>query len=151
MAVCPDGRSSSLSEWRPLGTPARPGVLVLPSSQPIFQARLRSLEATAEEDKRQAVQVELLKQEKSKLLSQLAAQESVIEGLRAERKLWGQELAQQGRRGCSTKPGRLIGRGSTDLTYRGGPEVCYPAAPPSGHFFCIHYLQHDMKNVDCST
>ncbi|XP_023671945.1 leucine-rich repeat and coiled-coil domain-containing protein 1 isoform X1 [Paramormyrops kingsleyae] len=62
----------------------------------IVSARLRSLEATAEEDKRQAVQVELLKQEKSKLLSQLAAQESVIEGLRAERKLWGQELAQQG-------------------------------------------------------
>ena len=28
--------------------------------------------------------------------SQLLAQESVIEGLKAERKLWGEELAQQG-------------------------------------------------------
>ena len=28
--------------------------------------------------------------------SQIQAQESVIEGLKAERKLWGEELAQQG-------------------------------------------------------
>ncbi|XP_048866607.1 leucine-rich repeat and coiled-coil domain-containing protein 1 [Brienomyrus brachyistius] len=77
---------------------ARIGELVRSKREVVteLKARLRSLEATAEEDKRQAVQVELLKQEKSKLLSQLAAQESVIEGLRAERKLWGQELAQQG-------------------------------------------------------
>lgn len=42
------------------------------------------------------MQLELLKKDKSKLLSQLTAQETVIEGLRAERRLWGQELAQQG-------------------------------------------------------
>jgi hypothetical protein len=35
-------------------------------------------------------------QDKSKLLSQVRAQESVIQGLRMERKLWGEELAQQG-------------------------------------------------------
>ena len=41
--------------------------------------------------------MEVLKQEKSRLASQLVAQESVMEGLKAERKLWGQELAQQGK------------------------------------------------------
>ena len=34
--------------------------------------------------------------DKSKLSAQIRAQESVAEGLRAERKLWSQELAQQG-------------------------------------------------------
>lgn len=57
---------------------------------------MRTLEAGAEEDRRLHVQLELLKKDKSKLLSQLTAQETVIDGLRAERRLWGQELAQQG-------------------------------------------------------
>ena len=35
-------------------------------------------------------------QEKVTLLSQVHAQESVIEGLKSERKIWGEELAQQG-------------------------------------------------------
>ncbi|GAA6108442.1 leucine-rich repeat and coiled-coil domain-containing protein 1 isoform X2 [Tachysurus ichikawai] len=61
-----------------------------------LKARLWTLEAGAEEDRRINVQLELLKKDKSKLLSQLSAQETVIEGLRAERRLWGQELAQQG-------------------------------------------------------
>ncbi|MCJ8731799.1 hypothetical protein PDJAM_G00203620 [Pangasius djambal] len=61
-----------------------------------LKARVRTLEAGAEEDRRINVQLELLKKDKSKLLSQLTAQETVIEGLRAERRLWGQELAQQG-------------------------------------------------------
>ncbi|TSK82158.1 Leucine-rich repeat and coiled-coil domain-containing protein 1 [Bagarius yarrelli] len=61
-----------------------------------LKVRLRTLEAGAEEDRRLSVQLELLKKDKSKLLSQLSAQETVIEGLRAERRLWGQELAQQG-------------------------------------------------------
>ncbi|KAI1901345.1 hypothetical protein AGOR_G00033380 [Albula goreensis] len=61
-----------------------------------LKARVRSLEAGVEEDKRRSVQVELLRQDKSKLLSQLTAQESIIQGLRTERKVWGQELAQQG-------------------------------------------------------
>ncbi|CAL8344197.1 unnamed protein product [Merluccius merluccius] len=58
--------------------------------------RLHSLEAEAEQDRRLSLQLELLKKDKSRLLSQLTAQESVIDGLRAERKIWGQELAQQG-------------------------------------------------------
>ncbi|KAK3567517.1 hypothetical protein QTP86_019936 [Hemibagrus guttatus] len=61
-----------------------------------LKARVRTLEVGAEEDRRLSVQLELLKKDKSKLLSQLSAQETVIEGLRAERRLWGQELAQQG-------------------------------------------------------
>uniref|UniRef100_A0A4W4DPS3 Leucine-rich repeat and coiled-coil domain-containing protein 1 n=2 Tax=Electrophorus electricus TaxID=8005 RepID=A0A4W4DPS3_ELEEL len=61
-----------------------------------LKARVRTLEARAEEDRRLSVQLELLKKDKSKLISQLTAQESVIEGLRAERRIWGQELAQQG-------------------------------------------------------
>lgn len=39
----------------------------------------------------------LLLQDKTKLLAQVEAQDSVISGLKAERKLWGQELAQQGK------------------------------------------------------
>ncbi|XP_064202359.1 leucine-rich repeat and coiled-coil domain-containing protein 1 [Anguilla rostrata] len=61
-----------------------------------LRTRVRSLEGNAEEDRRRSVQLELLKQDKSKLLSQLTAQESVIQGLRSERRIWGQELAQQG-------------------------------------------------------
>lgn len=54
-----------------------------------------------EEDKQKAVQVELLKKENGKLISQLTAQESVIDGLKMERKIWGQELAEQGKiAGC---------------------------------------------------
>ncbi|KAK6492309.1 leucine-rich repeat and coiled-coil domain-containing protein 1 [Huso huso] len=61
-----------------------------------LKSRIRSLEAVVEEDTRRNVQIELLKQDKSKLISQLTAQESVIDGLRAERRIWGQELAHQG-------------------------------------------------------
>lgn len=50
-----------------------------------------------EQNKEKAGQVELLKKENGKLISQLTAQESVIDGLRMERKIWGQELAQQGK------------------------------------------------------
>ncbi|KAG1969766.1 leucine-rich repeat and coiled-coil domain-containing protein 1 [Pimephales promelas] len=61
-----------------------------------FKARMQSLESRLEDDKQLNLQVELLKKDKSKLISQLTTQESVIDGLRAERKIWGQELAQQG-------------------------------------------------------
>ncbi|XP_030629166.1 leucine-rich repeat and coiled-coil domain-containing protein 1 [Chanos chanos] len=61
-----------------------------------LKARIQSLEAGAEENKHLGLQVELLRKDKSRLLSQLTAQESVVDGLRAERKIWGQELAQQG-------------------------------------------------------
>lgn len=61
-----------------------------------YRERIQTLEAHVEEAKKRMLQMELLKQDKTKLLAQVEAQESVICGLRAERKLWGQELAQQG-------------------------------------------------------
>lgn len=60
---------------------------------------MHSLEADVEQDRRLGLQLELVKKDKARLLSQLTAQESVIDGLRAERRIWGQELAQQGGRG----------------------------------------------------
>ncbi|CAI5779306.1 leucine-rich repeat and coiled-coil domain-containing protein 1 isoform X1 [Podarcis lilfordi] len=62
-----------------------------------LRSQIRTLENMVEEDKQATIQLELLKQEKSKLISQITAQESVIDGLKAERKIWGQELAQQGK------------------------------------------------------
>ncbi|XP_051467422.1 leucine-rich repeat and coiled-coil domain-containing protein 1 isoform X1 [Apus apus] len=61
-----------------------------------LKCQTAELKTVMEEDKQKAVQVELLKKENGKLISQLTAQESVIEGLKMERKIWGQELAQQG-------------------------------------------------------
>ncbi|XP_069710403.1 leucine-rich repeat and coiled-coil domain-containing protein 1 [Phaenicophaeus curvirostris] len=61
-----------------------------------LKCRTEELETVIEEDKQKAVQIELLKKENGKLISQLTAQESVIDGLKMERKIWGQELAQQG-------------------------------------------------------
>ncbi|NXF97503.1 LRCC1 protein, partial [Eubucco bourcierii] len=61
-----------------------------------LKCRTGELETVIEEDKQKAVQVELLKKENGKLISQLSVQESVIDGLKMERKIWGQELAQQG-------------------------------------------------------
>ncbi|XP_015280956.1 PREDICTED: leucine-rich repeat and coiled-coil domain-containing protein 1 [Gekko japonicus] len=61
-----------------------------------WKSRIQALEYMVEEDKQKTIQLELLKQEKSKLISQITAQESVIDGLKTERKIWGQELAQQG-------------------------------------------------------
>ncbi|PIO34082.1 hypothetical protein AB205_0115700 [Aquarana catesbeiana] len=61
-----------------------------------LKSKIRNQEMVAEEEKQKTVQIQLLKQEKSKLISQLTAQESLIDGLKAERKIWGQELTQQG-------------------------------------------------------
>ncbi|NWS46045.1 LRCC1 protein, partial [Probosciger aterrimus] len=61
-----------------------------------LKCRTGELETVVEEDKQKAAQVELLRKENGKLISQLTAQESVIDGLKMERKIWGQELAQQG-------------------------------------------------------
>ncbi|NXI41252.1 LRCC1 protein, partial [Galbula dea] len=61
-----------------------------------LKCRTEELETVTKEDKQKAVQVELLKKENGKLISQLTAQESVIDGLKMERKIWGQELAEQG-------------------------------------------------------
>ncbi|NWZ74968.1 LRCC1 protein, partial [Poecile atricapillus] len=61
-----------------------------------LKCRTGELETVIEENKQKAVEVELLKKENGKLISQLTAQESVIDGLKMERKIWGQELAEQG-------------------------------------------------------
>ncbi|NXA83237.1 LRCC1 protein, partial [Thryothorus ludovicianus] len=61
-----------------------------------LKCRTGELETVIEEDKQKAAQVELLKKENRRLISQLTAQESVIDGLKMERKIWGQELAKQG-------------------------------------------------------
>ncbi|XP_010886895.2 leucine-rich repeat and coiled-coil domain-containing protein 1 [Esox lucius] len=74
-----------------------------------LKERLRSLEAGEEENRRLQLQLELLKKDKARLLSQLTAQESVVDGLRAERRIWGQELAQQGA-SLSQDRGRLEAR-----------------------------------------
>lgn len=91
----------------------------------VCQGRLRTLEADAEQERRLGLQLELLKKDKSRLLSQLTAQESIIDGLRAERKIWGQELAQQGR-----------GRHEVFIVHSSGSCTLLPVTP----FFGFSYL-----------
>ena len=59
--------------------------------------QINTLEILIEDDKQKSIQIELLKHEKMQLISELAAKESLIYGLRTERKVWGHELAQQGK------------------------------------------------------
>lgn len=61
-----------------------------------LQNQINTLEILIEDDKHKSIQIELLKHEKVQLISELAAKESLIYGLRTERKVWGHELAQQG-------------------------------------------------------
>ncbi|XP_024587383.1 leucine-rich repeat and coiled-coil domain-containing protein 1 isoform X1 [Neophocaena asiaeorientalis asiaeorientalis] len=61
-----------------------------------LQNQINTLEILSEDDKKKSIQIELLKHEKMQLISELAAKESLIYGLRTERKVWGHELAQQG-------------------------------------------------------
>lgn len=61
-----------------------------------FKDRIATLETHVDEARKRMVSMELLKQEKAKLAAQVTAQDSVIDGLKAERKLWGEELAHQG-------------------------------------------------------
>ncbi|KAM6170783.1 leucine-rich repeat and coiled-coil domain-containing protein 1 isoform 2-T2 [Erethizon dorsatum] len=61
-----------------------------------LQNQISTLEILIEDDKEKSIQIELLKHEKDQLISELAAKESLIYGLRTERKVWGHELAQQG-------------------------------------------------------
>lgn len=62
-----------------------------------LQNQINTLEILIEDDKQKSIQIELLKHEKVQLISELAAKESLIYGLRTERKVWGHELAQQGK------------------------------------------------------
>nr|XP_055159447.1 leucine-rich repeat and coiled-coil domain-containing protein 1 isoform X2 [Nyctereutes procyonoides] len=61
-----------------------------------LQNQINTLEILIEDDKQKSIQIELLKHEKVQLISELAAKESLIYGLRTERKVWGHELEQQG-------------------------------------------------------
>ena len=61
-----------------------------------FKDRMVSLETEVTELRKLAVKTETLQQDKDRLTAHVRAQESIIQGLRSERKLWGQELAQQG-------------------------------------------------------
>lgn len=61
-----------------------------------LQNQISTLELLIEDDRQKSIQIELLKHEKVQLIAELAAKESLIYGLRTERKVWGQELAQQG-------------------------------------------------------
>ncbi|XP_052036776.1 leucine-rich repeat and coiled-coil domain-containing protein 1 isoform X2 [Apodemus sylvaticus] len=62
-----------------------------------LQNQINTLEILIEDDKQKSIQIELLKHEKNQLISELAAKESLIYGLRTERKVWGHELACQSR------------------------------------------------------
>nr|XP_010950184.2 leucine-rich repeat and coiled-coil domain-containing protein 1 [Camelus bactrianus] len=61
-----------------------------------LQNQINTLEILIDDDKQKSIQIELLKHEKMQLIAELAAKESLIYGLRTERKVWGHELAQQG-------------------------------------------------------
>lgn len=61
-----------------------------------YKERVQTLEKQLNEANKQLTRLEVLEQDKAKLTAQIRAQGSVIEGLRSERKLWSEELAQQG-------------------------------------------------------
>lgn len=61
-----------------------------------YKERVQSLERQLNEATKQLSRLEVLEQDKAKLSAQIRAQGSVIDGLRSERKLWSEELAQQG-------------------------------------------------------
>ena len=61
-----------------------------------LRERVQHLEAHLDEARRRMVQFEMLKKDHEKLQAALHAQESLVAGLREERKVWGDELAQQG-------------------------------------------------------
>eukprot|EP00731_Ephydatia_muelleri_P026215 Em0018g315a len=61
-----------------------------------LQERVGVLEAEVAIKHKLEVKLQSLQEENSKLLAQVTAQESVVEGLREERKLWSKELAHQG-------------------------------------------------------
>lgn len=58
--------------------------------------RVQQLEAHLDEARRRMIQFEMLKKDHGKLQASLQAQESLVAGLREERKVWSDELAQQG-------------------------------------------------------
>ena len=61
-----------------------------------MRERVQQLEAHLDEARRRMIQFEMLKKDHDKLQAALHAQESLVAGLREERKVWSVELAQQG-------------------------------------------------------
>lgn len=61
-----------------------------------YKERLSQVEKELSSIRHIASKVESLQQDKERMAAHIRGQESVIHGLRSERKLWGQELAQQG-------------------------------------------------------
>ena len=61
-----------------------------------MKERIQQLEGHLDEARRRMIQFEMLKKEHAKLQADLHAQESLVAGLREEKKVWGDELAQQG-------------------------------------------------------
>ncbi|XP_027254544.1 leucine-rich repeat and coiled-coil domain-containing protein 1 isoform X4 [Cricetulus griseus] len=61
-----------------------------------LQNQMNTLQILIEDDKQKSIQIEILKHEKTQLISELAAKESLIYGLRTERKVWGHEMVHQG-------------------------------------------------------
>jgi len=61
-----------------------------------YKERIQTLEIELLELRKVASKYESIQQDKDRLAAHIRGQESVIQGLRSERKLWGHELAQQG-------------------------------------------------------
>ncbi|XP_057292274.1 leucine-rich repeat and coiled-coil domain-containing protein 1-like isoform X2 [Hydractinia symbiolongicarpus] len=61
-----------------------------------YKERLSQVEKELSSIRHIGSKVESLQQDKERMAAHIRGQESVIHGLRSERKLWGQELAQQG-------------------------------------------------------
>lgn len=57
--------------------------------------KIKELESRLDERETKKNQLDVIRQENIQLLSQIRAVESIIEGLRSEKKLWGEELARQ--------------------------------------------------------
>lgn len=74
-----------------------------------YKERICQMEAELSTLRKNNSKVDNLQQDKERMTAHICAQESVIQGLRSERKLWGQELAEQGA-SLSQERGRLDAR-----------------------------------------
>lgn len=61
-----------------------------------YRDRIQQLEMHVNEARQRMIQMEFLKEENTRLQAALQLQESVVYGLREERKVWNEELGQQG-------------------------------------------------------
>ena len=84
-----------------------------------YKERLNNLENEVVNLRKIGGKFESLQQDKDRMAAHLRGQESVIQGLRSERKLWGQELAQQGASLAQEK-----GRIDIQLETQGNEIIC---------------------------